>query len=108
MFRISRDPQLWEDSLRKFIIERRKEHVEERSLVANIGALCDGGEQLSTQAEKKNGEKDLHRIWDMCLDACDGTTNNTITFFKQVYFVGCVRAGITRLEKNLVGVFDLR
>jgi hypothetical protein len=96
--------------------------------------LCDGGEQLPTQAEKQNGEKDLHRIWDMCLDACDGTTNNTmeqsdsklsesdiaskrksweleqnaITFFKQVYFVGCVRAGITRLEKNLVGVFDLR
>jgi hypothetical protein len=93
------------------VIDCRKKGVEQPSLVTNIGALCYGGkssEQLQTQAETK---KDLHRFWNiynMCLDACDGNKTNAIIYFRQVYFVGCVRAGITRLEKNLVGVFDLR
>ncbi len=53
---------------------------------------------------KSNRSNPLYKVWKMCktLGA------DRVAYFKQVYFVGCVRAGITRLEKNLVGVFDLR
>jgi hypothetical protein len=46
----------------------------------------------------------LVRVW----KACEHLGTDSVAYFKQVFFVGCVRAGITRLDKNLVGVFDLR
>ena len=52
--------------------------------------------------------KKLRKVWKMCEISNRLNRGDTVAYFKQVCFVGCVRAGITRLDKNLVGVFDLR
>ena len=80
LFSLSHNAQQWEDLLRHFLDEKR----------------AAGGES--------DDSNPLFRVW----QACEHLGADPVAYFKQVCFVGCVRAGITRLDKNLVGVFDLR
>ena len=53
-----------------------------------------------------NNGKGLRQIFDMCRRSFPA--NQIHAMFTQFAFIGCVRAGLTRLDKRLVGVFDLK
>jgi hypothetical protein len=57
--------------------------------------------------EKKEASNPLQEVWKMC-QHLNRNGHDSGSYFKQVCLIGCVRAGVTRLDKNLVGVFDLR
>ena len=78
---MSNNSKLWEDRLREFLDESRDSRV-----------------------SRSTSKNPLHEVLKMCQDL----GSDSHSYFKQVCLVGCVRAGVTRLEKNLVGVFDLK
>jgi hypothetical protein len=88
---LSDNAQIWEDFLRQFLDASRDEDM--RRLV------------WGDSPAKSNP---LLQVWMMCETLARQKKYDAAAYFKQVYLIGCVRAGLTRLEKNLVGVFDLK
>jgi hypothetical protein len=64
----------------------------------------------SNSIEKVNVPENmtLHHVFDKCLALGQNKLKNARSIFTQVVLIGCVRAGITRLDKRLVHVFDLK
>ena len=75
--RLSDNAKIWEDRLRQFLDQ--------------------------SEEEKKEASNPLQEVWKMCQQL--GLDSGS--YFKQVCIVGCVRAGVTRLDKNLVSPFSL-
>ena len=82
------------------------------SLHHNFVRLSDNAkiweDRLRQFLEKKEASNPLQEVWKMCQQLNPKSGLDSGSYFKQVCIVGCVRAGVTRLDKNLVGVFDLR
>ncbi len=53
-----------------------------------------------------NDLEDLSEVFEQCLAL--GGKEHQRAIFTQLVVVGCVRAGLTRLDKRLVFVFDLK
>jgi hypothetical protein len=55
--------------------------------------------------------KDLSQVFEQCRELAKNAKEKEKTacvIFTQLVVVGCVRAGLTRLDKRLVFVFDLK
>jgi hypothetical protein len=60
----------------------------------------------SSSTSASNDLQDLSEVFEQCLAL--GGKKNQRAIFTQLVVVGCVRAGLTRLDKRLVFVFDLK
>ncbi len=65
----------------------------------------------SSSASGSGVMKDLSQVFEQCRELAKNAKEKEKTacvIFTQLVVVGCVRAGLTRLDKRLVFVFDLK
>jgi hypothetical protein len=62
----------------------------------------------SSNASGSGVMKDLSQVFEQCLELAKKEKKTACVIFTQLVVVGCVRAGLTRLDKRLVFVFDLK
>ena len=106
--RLSDNAKIWEDHLRQFLDQSRvSRKAFAHSTSSNEEEEDDDNKEEEEEEEKKEASNPLQEVWKMC-QHLNPNGHDSGAYFKQVCLVGCVRAGVTRLDKNLVGVFDLR
>jgi hypothetical protein len=62
----------------------------------------------SSNASGSGVMNDLSQVFEQCRELAKKEEKTACVIFTQLVVVGCVRAGLTRLDKRLVFVFDLK